>query len=182
MAIQKRHSYTYQDWLEYDQNENTISELIDGHIFMMAPPSRRHQAISRTISTKLATHLAGKRCKVYYSPFAVRLEEDTVVEPDIVVICDPKKLTNAGCSGAPDLIIEILSPSSIRHDKYTKFMLYLRTGVQEYWIVDPDNNAITVCRLAEKGYITTVLTETETATITVLPGFELNLSEVFQAE
>ena len=180
MALPRERNYTYQDWLDMD--ENIRAELIDGRIFVMAAPSRRHQAVSREISRQLSNHLLGKQCKTYSAPFAVRLEDDVVVEPDIVVICDPRKLTDAGCNGAPDLIIEILSPSSTSHDKYTKFMLYLRNRVPEYWIVDPENNAITVHRLTEDGYVTTILTHTDTATINAVPELKMDLSAVFAEE
>ena len=182
MAIRKRQSYTYQDWLDFDQNSDTRSELIDGQIYLMSAPSRRHQAVTGEIYRQLSNNLRGKSCRPYVSPFAVRLEKDTLVMPDVVVICDPKKLTDAGSDGAPDLIIEVLSPSTTRHDKYTKFMLYLRAGVPEYWIVDPDNNAVTVYRLAENGYVATVFTDADKATMNALPGFEIDLAEVFAEE
>ena len=182
MAIAKGRRYSYQEWLELDFGESSRSELIDGEIYMMSPPSRRHQAISRELSGRLFNHLAGKRCKMYTAPFDVRLNDDTVVVPDIVVICDPNKLTKAGCTGTPDIMIEILSPSTERHDRYTKLMLYQRNHVQEYWIVDPENDIITAYRLTEKGYVPTIYTSADIATMDALPGFEINLAEVFTEE
>jgi len=182
MAIRKEQRITYEEWQAMDFGENARSELIDGLIYMMSSPSRRHQAISGNIFGQLFNHLSGKKCKAFFSPFAVRLEDDTEVQPDLVVICDPKKLTPSGCTGAPDLVIEILSPSTSRHDRYTKFMLYMKAGVPEYWIVDPEDNAVTICRLTETGYLTTVHTDTDTATVNALPGFEMNLSAVFAEE
>jgi len=179
MAVRKEQPISYQEFIEMDFGELTRAELIDGHIYMMATPSTRHQAVSRNIAGQLFNHLIGKKCKMYFSPFAVRLSKDTEIQPDLVVICDPKKLTNRGCNGAPDLVIEILSPSTARHDRYTKFMLYMKAGVPEYWIVDPTDNAITAYRLTENGYHTTVFTNTDTATINALPGFEMDLAAVF---
>ena len=136
--------YTFADCLAWDEKE--WAEIINGEAVMMAPPSRAHQEAVMSLSAQLHEYLRGKRCKVYPAPFAVRPFEqdgdrpedvDTMVEPDISVVCDPSKLDDAGCKGAPDLVIEILSPSSLRHDRFTKFNLYQRAGVREYWIVDP---------------------------------------------
>ncbi|MCL2360954.1 MAG: Uma2 family endonuclease [Defluviitaleaceae bacterium] len=163
-----------------DWAENERAELIDGRIYMMATPSTRHQFVSGNMFGQLFNHLSGKKCRVYYSPFAVQLNDDTEVQPDLVVICDPNKLTGRGCKGTPDLVIEILSPSTASHDMYTKFKLYLQAGVPEYWIVDPLENAITVHRLIENMYTTTIFTENDTATISCLPGFEMDLAAVFE--
>lgn len=141
--------YTFADVLTWDESERI--EIIDGEAFMMAPPSRTHQKISGEIFRQLANYLEGKKCEVYHAPFGVRLFEedgdypedvDTMVEPDISVVCDHSKLDDHGCKGAPDMIIEILSPSTRRHDRMTKFELYRRAGVREYWIVDPDSKDV----------------------------------------
>lgn len=143
--------YTFADCLTWDENE--LIEIIDGKAFMMATPSRIHQKISGELFRQLANYLEGKKCEVYAAPFSVRLFEqngdrpedvDTVVEPDISVVCDRNKLDIHGCKGAPDLIVEILSPSSLRHDRLVKLNLYQRAGVREYWIVDPENRSVTV--------------------------------------
>ena len=119
MALPREERYTYADYLEWDEKERV--ELIDGAPLMMAPPSRKHQEISGEIYRQLANFLRGKGCRVYAAPFGVRLFEraedgpedvDTVVEPDITVVCDRDKLDDQGCKGAPDLIVEILSPPS----------------------------------------------------------------------
>jgi len=183
MAMRRVHYHTYEDWLALD--ENTRAELIDGSIYLLAAPSRRHQEVSATVYFQLATHISTKgckKCKVYYSPFAVRLEKDVVVEPDITVVCDPQKLTKAGMDGAPDLIIEILSPSTARHDKLTKFMLYRRACVPEYWIVDPADNTLSVYRLTNGEYTISVYGNTDTATVNALPGFEMDLSTILTDE
>lgn len=141
--------YTFADVLAWDESERV--EIINGEAFMMAPPSRIHQEISVAIAAQLYNYLEGKRCKVYSAPFVVRLFEedgnnpedvDTMVEPDISVVCDPGKLDDHGCKGAPDLIIEILSRSTRRYDRMTKFELYRQAGVREYWIVDPDSKDV----------------------------------------
>ena len=182
MAMRLRKYHTYQDWLDAPHDEYARVELIDGEIYLFAAPARRHQDIFREMFTQLSVYLRGKRCKTYSAPIAVRLEKDTVVEPDIIVVCDPKKLTKSGVEGPPDLIIEILSPSTARHDKLTKLMLYQRTGVPEYWIVDPEDNILTVHRLVAGKYDFNVYSEADTATVTALPGFTMDLSTVLTDE
>ena len=141
--------------------EQPRMELIEGEPVMMAPPRRIHQLISFELGRQLGNYLEGKRCQVYPAPFAVRLFEqdgdrpenvDTMLEPDISVVCDPNKLDDLGCKGAPDLIIEILSPSTARLDRVTKFHLYQRAGVREYWIVDPAGRTVQVYTLEDGRY------------------------------
>lgn len=145
----KKERYTYADVLAWDKDERV--EIINGEAFLMAGASPRHQEVSGEIFRQLANYLEGKKCKVYSAPFDVRLFErdgdnpddvDTVVQPDIMVICDKSKLDNHGCKGAPDMVIEVLSPSNLRHDRLVKLDLYQRAGVKEYWIVDPKNESI----------------------------------------
>ena len=141
--------YTYADYLTWDEGERV--EILYGEPVMSPAPNRRHQDISRQLVRQIGNFLDGKPCKLYYAPFDVRLFEkdgdppedvDTVVQPDIAVICDESKLDDAGCKGAPDLIIEILSQSTRTHDKTRKYRLYQRAGVREYWIVDPVHKAV----------------------------------------
>ena len=138
--------YTENDY--YNLPENVRAELIDGQFYDMAAPSRIHQEILNTINNTIYNYIHSKKgdCRVYPAPFAVKLFNDrkTVVEPDISVICDPNKLTDQGCSGAPDWIIEIISPSTSSHDYVRKLNLYLDAGVREYWIVDPTQKHIVV--------------------------------------
>ena len=121
------------------------AELIDGQMYMMAPPTRRHQRITLELSTIINNYIKDKggSCEVDIAPFSVFLNADdkNYVEPDISVICNPDKLTDKGCTGAPDWIIEIVSPGM---DYYTKLFKYRTAGVREYWIVDPEKNRITV--------------------------------------
>lgn len=129
MPLPKEELYTIGDI--YSLPEGERAELIDGQIYDMAPPSRHHQEISMELSTAIQSYIRSKKgnCRVYAAPFAVQLDEDshTYVEPDISVICDPNKLDERGCKGAPDWIIEIVSPASRRMDYYTKLFRY-RTG------------------------------------------------------
>ena len=140
MAVPKeRERYSYADCLTWDEKDRI--EIIDGEAFMMSPPNLTHQRISRRLTSQIDAFLQGKECELFYAPFGVRLFEkdgdrpedvDTLVEPDLSVICDKNKLDDAGCKGAPDFIIEIMSPSNRRHDKVTKLNLYQRAGVREY--------------------------------------------------
>lgn len=132
----------------YSLPDHQRAELINGQIYYMAPPSRVHQKIILEISTIINNHIKknGGSCELNIAPFAVFLNKDdkNYVEPDISVICDKNKLTDKGCSGAPDWIIEIVSPTSRRMDYHIKLFKYRTAGVKEYWIVDIDKNRITV--------------------------------------
>lgn len=132
----------------YALSDGERAELIDGKIYAMAPPSRKHQDIIFSISRKIADYIDAERgsCKVYLAPFAVFLNSDdkTYVEPDISVICDLDKLNDKGCVGAPDWIIEIVTPSSRQMDYFKKLFKYRTAGVREYWVVDPDRKIVTV--------------------------------------
>ena len=143
MPLLKENTYTIEDIYALPEGER--AELIDGQIYYMAPPSRKHQRISTSIIDRYIEDHQGQ-CQVYAAPFAVYLDEstNTYVEPDISVICDPNKLNDKGCNGAPDWIIEIVSPASKRMDYYTKLFKYRTAGVKEYWIVDPDKSRIIV--------------------------------------
>ncbi len=147
--------YTEEDY--YNLPENIRAELIDGRIYYMAPPSRVHQRILGFLFNHIANYINAKACscEVYPAPFAVKLfsENDrNVVEPDISVICDPNKLTDQGCTGAPDWIVEIVSPSNSSHDYVLKLHLYACAGVREYWIVNPLSRKIFVYYLEETDF------------------------------
>ena len=146
MPLLKEETYTINDIYALPEGER--AELVDGHMYMMAPPSRKHQKISMEFSSIIREYIRSHKgkCEVYAAPFAVYLDErsNTYVEPDISVICDPDKLDDRGCKGAPDWIIEIVSPASKQMDYYTKLFKYRNTGVREYWIVDPSKNLIVV--------------------------------------
>lgn len=148
MALPQKRTYTIDDI--YALPEGQRAELFDGQMYMMAPPNRIHQELVNRLFQRITNHIDSKggSCKVYPAPFAVFLTEDDTnyVEPDISVICDKNKLTDKGCDGAPDWIIEIVSPSSSKRDYLTKSTKYEAAGVREYWIVDPDKQRITIYR------------------------------------
>lgn len=144
--LQQNKEYTIDDI--YALPDGQRAELIDGKMYMMAPPTRRHQQILGALYRKIADYIdkKGGSCEVDIAPFAVFLNKDdkNYVEPDISVICSFDKLTDKGCTGAPDWIIEIVSPGSRRMDYFTKLFKYRTAGVREYWIVDPEKNRILV--------------------------------------
>lgn len=184
-AKQKR--YTFADISAWKEGENI--EIINGEAFMMATPSSRHQEISMELARQLANFLEGKQCRVYPAPFGVRLFEqdgdrpediDTVVEPDISVVWDRSKIDKYGCKGAPDLVIEILSPSTRRHDRLVKLNLYQRAGVREYWIADPENKAVQV--FIQDGGALKICEDygrEDVAKVNVLDGCFIELNKVF---
>lgn len=183
----KKTQYTFNDLLAWEENE--LFEIINGELFLMATPSTTHQMISGEIFRQIANYLAGKKCKVISAPFSVRLfeqnddtpaEVDTVVEPDISIICDMDKLDTHGCKGAPDMVIEILSSSSLRHDRLVKLNLYQKAKVREYWIVDPENKAVQV--FLHDGDFLRIFEEYEAkdvAKVNVLDGCFIELNKVF---
>lgn len=146
MPLLKERTYTIDDI--YALPDGKRAELIDGQIYYMAPPSRKHQKIALNLSRKIADFIEKNHgpCEVYIAPFAVFLNENdkNYVEPDISVICNPDKLNEKGCIGAPDWIIEIVSFSSRRMDYFVKLFKYRTASVREYWIVDPDKERVTV--------------------------------------
>lgn len=146
MPLPKSNTYTIDDI--YALPEGQRAELIDGQIYDMAPPSPMHQELVMELSATLRDYIKknGGPCKVYPAPFAVFLNEDdrNYVEPDISVICDPSKVDSRGYQGAPDFIIEIVSPSSQRMDYLTKLFKYRTAGVREYWIVNPLQRTVQV--------------------------------------
>ena len=151
MALAQPNIFTEEDY--YRLPENVRAELIDGQFYGMSAPSRMHQRILGYLYRTIGTLIASKTRsgEILPAPFAVKLYEDdkTIVEPDISVICDRDKLTDRGCTGAPDWIIEIVSPSNPAHDYVRKLNLYLDAGVREYWIVDPMQGSIHVYHLEE---------------------------------
>ena len=139
-------SYTIEDI--YNLQQGKRAELIDGEIYMMASPSTIHQRLVMALSNRIYNYIDSKQgsCEVFLSPFAVFLNADNEIylEPDISVICDKSKITDEGCKGAPDWVIEIVSQSSKRMDYYIKLFRYRTAGVKEYWVVDPEKNHVIV--------------------------------------
>lgn len=154
-ALAQEKIYTEEDY--YNLPENVRAELIGGRFYDMSAPSRAHQEISAELLTIIRQYIKSKNgfCKAYAAPFAVKLfeeDETTIVEPDISVICDSDKLTDRGCMGAPDWIIEIVSPGNPEHDYVYKLHLYADAGVREYWIVDPQKERILVYHLEQAEF------------------------------
>ena len=180
-------TYTYADYLLWQFTERV--ELLRGKIRQMAAPSMKHQRISIRFSRILANALWQTPCQVFAAPFDVRLtrtREDkdviTVVQPDLCVICDSAKLDDRGCNGAPDLIIEILSPGNSRTEMRDKFELYQEAGVLEYWIVSPIEKTIQIWTLDDQGiYISRQpKVEGDIATTPIVSNLEVNVTEVFE--
>ena len=146
MPLLKNDHYTSEDYWNLPEEER--AELINGKFYDMAPPSRIHQKLVSKLTALFNQYIADHHgsCEVYPAPFAVNLDADDKdwVEPDVSVICDPNKLTDRGCSGAPDLIFEIVSPASRKMDYSLKNMIYSQAGVREYWIVDPAKEKVVV--------------------------------------
>jgi len=181
--------YTYTDIIKMD--DDIRRELIDGVIYNMASPLNVHQDIMGEIFNQLKNFLKGKNCKVYIAPFDVRLnadkpnkEDDTVLQPDVLVICDRSKLDpkGRGCKGAPDLVIEVLSPSTAYRDRHIKYNKYLEHGVREYWIVDPAHNIVEAHILENDMYKIYYYQKTDSLPVHVLEGCEIDLSSVFIEE
>jgi len=179
-------SYTYADYLKWRFDERL--ELIKGKIFKMSPaPSSQHQLISGMVSNELYNYLKGKPCNVFSAPFDVRLSRTinneqitTVVQPDICVICDPAKIDERGAIGAPDIVIEILSPGNNKKELQNKYEVYEEAGVQEYWIIQPSEKTFLKYTLVNGAYqASRLLTIGDEVTTSILPGFVLSLDEVF---
>ena len=185
-------TYSYADYLNW--NFEGMVELIHGKIYKMSPaPTSLHQRVGGELYRQVANYLRKKRCKVFIAPFDVRLPRskkkgnefiDTVVQPDICVICDPEKIDMAGCLGAPDWIIEILSPHTSAKDLREKFNVYEQCGVKEYWVVHPAEATVLVYALNAKGQFDITakpFVRTEMLRPVTLPDLEIDLEEVFSA-
>lgn len=182
--------FTYADYLTWDDGQRW--ELIYGEAFCMSPgPNRLHQKWLGELFVQLHTHLEGKQCEVYLAPFDVCLtsganesdeEIDTVVQPDIFVVCDPGKLTDRACKGAPDLVVEIISPSTAKRDITTKYELYQRYGVKEYWLMYPNDRTLLVYRLSDDGryVLPEVFGEGDTVQATLLGDLVIDMGKVFR--
>ena len=183
--IQENTLYTYEDYAKWDDGNRW--ELIDGVPRMMGAPTFTHQRLIFLFGMQFEGFLKGKNGTFALAPFDVRLNHKTkdnrVVQPDVLVICDKNKLGDGkNLKGAPDLAIEILSPSSTKHDQVTKFRLYKQAGVREYWIVDPTAKTVGVHILEKDNLGMRYYDETESIPVHVLEGFDLDLSQVFEPD
>jgi len=159
-------------------------ERIDGVIYdMTPPPSSQHQAIVGNLYGEFYTYLKGRQCKAFPAPFGVWLDDanDIYVEPDITVVCDQSKILKKGCVGAPDLVVEVVSPSTALKDKRVKLKRYRLSGVREYWIVDPFNQIVEVYKLSENVFTEPqVYGKDETVEGGIFEDLVVNLSDIFE--
>ncbi len=180
--------YTYADYLKFEYDH--MVELIRGQIFKMTPaPSSWHQQVSGELYRVIANYLVDRLCKIYHAPFDVVLPVQnqkkntatTVVQPDLCIICDLHKIDKAGCTGAPDLIVEILSPSTSKKDLNDKYSIYEEAGVKEYWIVMPQEKLVEVFYLENGKYQRIkAYTADEIISPILFPDLEINLTQVFK--
>ena len=175
--------HTYADYLTWSATYG--NELIDGIAYVREPPSpsRRHQEVVGELHRQVANSLQGKRARAFIAPFDVRLPKhsgvddqiDTVVQPDVLIVCDLRKLDDRGMRGAPDWIAEVLSPSTASYDRTTKLAAYERAGVPETWLIDPAGRTVTIYRLAAGHYTRPVVLElTGQTAITAVPGVSID--------
>lgn len=173
--------YTADDY--WNLPSNARAELIDGELYAMTPPKRVHQEIVTGVAADLTLYIREHSgpCRVYAAPFAVNLDgdESTWVEPDVSVICDPSKLSDRGCEGAPDLIIEVASPTSRRMDYIVKMARYQEAGVREYWIVDPEAGHTMVYRYQTADAPATYMLD-EAVPVELFPGLLITVADLLR--
>jgi len=180
--------YTYEDYCNFE-DEGTRWELIDGEAYAMAATTIKHQEMLGRIYRRFAEHLdKSKRCKVLFAPIDVRLfpkkddKDKTVLQPDLLVVCDPKKLEDGkACKGAPDLVIEILSPSNTHHDRMKKFAKYIEAKVKEIWFIDPETELVETFLLNEESgeYEPSFYTNRKSVAVGILPDLMLSGDDIF---
>lgn len=179
MALPQKNIYTVEDIYALPNGQR--AELIDGQMYMMAPPSTEHQRIVFSLSRKIADYIDSKAgsCEVFPAPFAVFLnrDEQNYVEPDICVICNKDKLSERGCEGSPDFIIEVVSPGSRKMDYSKKMALYSESDVLEYWIVDPEKERTTVYHFEEDD-APSVIPFTHSIQAGIYKDLQINISEL----
>lgn len=181
--------YSYADYLTWDENQRW--EIFESMPYMQATPSRMHQKILGELYRQFANYLHGKPCEVYSAPFCVRLDDEkndyavrNVVEPDITIVCDKSKLDEKGCKGAPEMIIEIISPSTGKIDKIVKFNKYEKTGVKVYWIVEPELKLVNVFILQTNGRYgrPDVFSDEDKIKVSIFSDLEIDMKAVFEME
>ena len=173
--------YTYSDYAAWE--DDTRWELVGGSAYMLAAPNVRHQRVLGNLYVKFREFLQGKPCEVFIAPCDVRInhneEDDTVVQPDLMVVCDPSKIDEKGIKGAPELVIEILSPSSGFHDAVTKLEIYQKYGVREFWIVNPEKKTVHVYHFNEEKHSLIIYKESSSIPMLVLEGCNISLAGIF---
>jgi hypothetical protein len=175
--------YSYADYLVWKIKERV--ELLKGKILEMSAPSPIHQEISGNLQGALFVFLKNSKCKLYTAPFDVRFPQKgesqvyTVVQPDLCVVCDFEKIDSKGCVGAPDLVVEILSPGNSKKEMKSKFALYQEEGVREYWIVDPERELVFVYVAENKKFKPTIPIADDYVYSTIFPDFKIHTSDLF---
>jgi len=175
--------YTYADYLEWEGPERY--QLINGEVFQMASPTVSHQGVLMELSLQFGNWLRGKPCQVFAAPLDVRLfpkkdkSDNTVVQPDLLVVCDKNKLSKGSVDGAPDLVIEIVSPSNTHSEIFLKFQYYLKAGVREYWVIDPEKKKVQVNIYDNGHYLSTTYGKSDHIAVTVLPGLNIALEDLW---
>jgi Uma2 family endonuclease len=177
--------FTYADYKQWELAPNERYELIYGEAYAMSAPSAYHQLILTELARQIANYLFGKPCKVYPAPYDVRLfyeedeSDDTVVQPDISIVCAQEKRGKEGCHGAPDFIAEILSPSNTPREMQRKFHLYREAGVREYWILDPEEKTLYTYLFSGNIVKTEKYRDSQNAIMGIFPDLEIILKPVF---
>ena len=178
--------YTYAEYLLWKFEERV--ELLKGKLFKMSAPSINHQRVSRKLSTKIDNYLEGKRGEVFSAPFDVVLknpngEDNTVLQPDLCVVCDPEKLADGKrCYGAPDWVLEIVSPSNVEKELSKKMHIYEEAGVAEYWVLRPEEKELDIFVLQDNGYIgLKPRFAGEVVSPQKFPDLQINLGEIFSS-
>jgi len=177
--------WTYKDYKNWQLKPGERYEIINGVAYAMSAPNTEHQRISMFLSGEFYSFLKGKPCQPFAAPFDVRLfykedeSDNTVVQPDLIVVCNPEKLGKEGCRGAPDLVIEILSPSNSAIEMNRKLNIYRKAGVPEIWIIDPEEKQVEVYHLAGNRYVHNNLQMGDTLKSPKFPGMEIPLDVLF---
>ncbi|WP_018132221.1 Uma2 family endonuclease [Effusibacillus pohliae] len=190
MEASKKSSAPPTNYAEYLQTgEGERWEIIGGVPYNMTPaPSTEHQRIVGRLHTEFSVYLRGKKCESFVAPFDVRLfgdgktdhEIENVVQPDLVIVCDPTKLDDRGCNGTPDLVVEVLSPATARKDRNQKLKLYRKAGVKEYWIVDPFHKTVEVYQFERNVFAEPeTYGEHERVKVGIFEDLEINLEDIF---
>jgi Uma2 family endonuclease len=179
----QEHGFTYQDYLTWPNDERW--EIVGGIAYAMTPsPQNDHQEISMALSVIIGGALMGKECRLYAAPFDVILSDYDVVQPDLFVVCDSKKITKRGIVGAPDFVIEILSPSTHVRDLREKRFLYECHGVREYLVVDPERQIVYRYVMGDSGKygVNDLFDAQDEIALVTLPGLVLPMWTVFGVE
>jgi Uma2 family endonuclease len=177
--------WTYKDYKNWQLRPGERYEIIIGVAYAMSAPNTEHQLIASTLNAELYNFLKGKKCKAIPAPYDVRLfykedeSDNTVVQPDLIVVCDPEKLAKEGCRGAPDLVIEILSPSNSAIEMNRKLNIYRKARVPEIWIIDPEGKQVEVYHLADNRYVHNTLLMGDTLKSQEFSGLEIPLDVLF---